>query len=272
MIMMNQYNKETSQIHAPADLIRRTKEAVREEELRIASEKQQPKHSYAKVYKWALPVAAAAVCLIMFNIGVMKLGRGIGKMQSDTSMDMASGAAPTSDSGDNGMDMHFGTAEMYEEEAAEEPVNKSEDTSGTATDIMEQAAAADDTYANADYDGGQTAEINASAASEASDSYHDSTYNGAEGSYIDSIYGSSLWIEKVNEAPSFYSDSDTEDFLIHGVEIYVAHDVDDTWIAYTRKNAQRYVISGEWTEDDLSREEFAEKAYELLMETIDNEE
>lgn len=286
MIMMNQYNKETSQIHAPVDLIRRTKEAVREEEQRIAGQKMQsmesvrvqsgsiarPKRSYAKVYKWALPVAAAALCLIMLNVGVMRMGGSMNKMQSDTSMDMASGAASASDSADNGMGMQFGTAEMYEEEATEEPVSKSETAAGATIKNMEQAAAADDAYEDAGYDGGQAADSSVSAVSEESGSYQDSEYEEAENSYIDSIYGSSLWIEKVNEAPSFYGDSATEDFLIHGVKIYVAQDVDNTWIAYTRKNAQRYVISGELTEDDLGSEEFAEKVYELLMETIGREE
>ena len=285
MIMMNQYNKETSQIHAPADLIRRTKEAVREEEQRIAGQKMQSmesvrvqsgsvaqsKRSYAKVYRWALPVAAAALCLIMLNVGVMRLGGSMSKMQSDTSMDMALGAAPASDSADNGMGMQFGTAEMYEEEA-EEPLGKSEAAADTTADIMEQAAAADDAYEEADYDGGQVAEADVSAVSGESGSYQDPTYNGEENSYINSIYGNNIWIERVNEAPSFYGDSATEDFLIHGVKIYVAQDVDNTWIAYTRKNAQRYVISGELTEDDLGSEEFAEKVYELLMETIGREE
>lgn len=286
MIMMNQYNKETSQIHAPADLIRRTKEAVREEEQRIAGQKMQsmesvsvqsgsiarPKRSYAKVYKWALPVAAAALCLIMLNVGVMRMGGSMSKMQSDTSMDMASGAASASDSADNGMGMQFGTAEMYEEEATEEPVSKSETAAGATIKNMEQAAAADDAYEDAGYDGGQATESGASAASEVSGSYQDSEYEEAENSYIDSIYRNNVWIEKVNEAPSFYGDSATEEFFIHGVKVYVAQDVDDTWIAYTRKNAQRYIISGELTEDDLTREEFAEKAYELLIDTIGHEE
>lgn len=286
MIMMNQYNKETSQIHAPADLIRRTKEAVREEEQRIAGQKMQsmesvrvqsgsiarPKRSYAKVYKWALPVAAAALCLIMLNVGVMRMGGSMSKMQSDTSMDMASGAASASDSADNGMGMQFGTAEMYEEEATEEPVSKSETAAGATIKNMEQAAAADDAYEDAGYDGGQAADSSVSAASEESGSYQDSEYEEAENSYIDSIYRNNVWIEKVNEAPSFYGDSATEEFFIHGVKVYVAQDVDDTWIAYTRKNAQRYIISGELTEDDLTREEFAEKAYELLIDTIGHEE
>ena len=284
--MMNQYNKETSQIHAPADLIRRTKEAVREEEQRIAREKLQPmasdmvksggvarpKRSYAKVYRWALPVAAAALCLIMLNVGVMRLGGDMSKMQSDTSMDMASGAASDSGSGDNGMGMQFGAAGMYEE-AAEEPVGKSGAAFDTATGIVEQAAAADDAYESADYDGGQVAESGsgASAVSEESGSYQDSEYEEAENSYIESIYGRDLWIEEVEEVPSayFYANTDTESIIIDGTVLYVAQDSDDTWIAYVKIGGHKYVVRGELTEDDLTLEEFAQKAYELLTDTTD---
>ena len=284
MIMMNQYNKETSQIHAPADLIRRTKEAVREEEQRIAREKLQSvasdrvqsdrvvqsKRSYAKVYRWALPVAAAALCLIMLNVGVMRLGGGMSKMQSDTSMDMASGAASDSGSGDNGMGMQFGVAGMYEE-AAEEPVGKSGAAFDTATGIVEQSAAADDASEDAVYDGGQVAESAASAASEESGSYQDSEYEEAENSYIESIYGRDLWIEEVEEVPSayFYANTDTESIIIDGTVLYVAQDSDDTWIAYVKIGGHKYVVRGELTEDDLTLEEFAQKAYELLTDTTD---
>ena len=39
--MIDQYKNETSQIHAPADLILKTKQAVREEEMRLEREKAQ---------------------------------------------------------------------------------------------------------------------------------------------------------------------------------------------------------------------------------------
>ena len=258
MIMMDQYNKETSQIHAPADLIRRTKEAVREEEQLIAGEQMQqktvvqPKRSYGKVYKWALPVAAAAVCLILFNVGVMRLGNGMGKSQSGASMDMGTGAAESNDMG-----LQFAASEVYDETAVtteQEPIGK--DTSSYDYDMTEEEAE-EEVYESESYDGGQP-----------SGAVYENTDNG----YTNSIDGDTLWIETVDEAPTFYDEPDTECFTIHGIQIYVAQNLDDTWIAYARKSRQRYVISGEATQETVSREEFAEEAYELLMETISSAE
>lgn len=257
--MMEQYKNETSQIHAPADLIRRTKEAVREEEQRILRETMQPepvvqpKRSYAKVYRWALPVvAAAAVCLVVFNLSVMRFGRSMNDSATSTPMDTASGAAESSD-----MDFQFGAMEVSEDAAAAE------------TAVAEAA----EEYEEDDSDADGYAE----AATSAEDNGYDDAAPGEtekkqESRYIDSIYGSRLWIEKVNEAPSFYEGRSTEHITVHGVNIYVAQDTDGTWIAYARKSAQRYLISGELTENDIDRETFAEEAYELLMEAIDDAE
>lgn len=282
--MMNQYNKETAQIHAPADLIRRTKEAVREEEQRIMREQIQknavmkPKHSYAKIYRWALPVAAAVFCVIIINVGLLRPEKRMSGAASDTSMNTASGGAELSDMG-----LQFGTTAMYEEaeEAAEEPVDKS------GVYGMSEGASADagasvttDTSASVTTDAAAAAGDDVYDESAEDNGYEETMHNGIEkelgqdqeSSYIDSIYGNDLWIEKVNEAPSFYHDSDTLCIDIHSFRIYVALDVDDTWIAYTRKNGQRYLITGEFTEEDMSREEFAEKAYELLAETVNGAE
>lgn len=277
--MMNQYKNETSQIHAPADLIRRTKEAVREEEQRILRETMQPepvakpKRSYAKVYRWALPVAAAAaVCLVMFNLSVMRFGGSMDESATNTPMDTASGAAEAGD-----MEFQFGAMDASEDAAAaDEPINKGEGsimdmTQGTAAESADAAEEEEYVVDNSDADG------YAETVTSAEDNGYDDSVSGEtekkqESSYIDSIYGSRLWIEKVDEAPSFYEGRGTEHITVHGVNIYVAQDTDGTWIAYARKSGQRYLISGELTENDIDREAFAEEAYELLMETIDNAE
>lgn len=276
MIMMDQYKKETSQIHAPADLIRRTKDAVRQEEQRIAREKQesfadekiqsggtvQPKRSYVKVYKWALPIAAAAVCLILLNVGVMRYGRGMGESQSNTSMDMASGAAEAYDmtAQADDADMSDGTTD-----AVQGAVGKGSSNVGAAPAAVEEAAASDEAYETGGYDNGQ------SAVSAASDVYNENEEE-VEDSYIKSIYGNSLWMEKADVRPSFCADSDTECIAVQGIEFYVAKDRDDTWIAYVQVDGQGYIIRGELTEDDMSREIFAAKAHELLMETVESSE
>lgn len=263
---MDQYNKETSQIHAPADLIRRTKEAVRHEEQRIMNEKLQqnvvvqPKHSYAKVYKWALPVAAAIFCVIILNIGLLRFGRDIGGSTSESPTDMASGAAESSDAGialdaAESSDMGFQpeTTEMYEDIAEAAEAEEEFDHSSSAAGMTE----------------GFTTETTNGVAE---DSTSKEMGEEEQSSYIDSIYGSDLWIEKVDEQPSFYADSDTESINIHGIKMYVAKDIDDTWIAYAQIGEERYVIRGELTEESISQEGFVEKAYQLLEETMDRSE
>lgn len=273
--MMDQYKNETSQIHAPADLIRRTKEAVREEEQRILRETQQlkpmvqPKRPYAKVYRWALPVvAAAAVCLVVFNLSVMRFGRSMDGSATSAPTETASGAAETND-----MEIQLGALDMAEDAAAaDEPIDKGEGsimdmTQGAVAETTEAAEAEEYEGDNSDAD--RYAEATTSAEDNGyGDSAYEETEKKQESSYIDSIYGSRLWIEKVDEAPSFYEGRGTEHLTVHGVNIYVAQDTDGTWIAYARKSGQRYLISGELTENDIDREAFAEEAYELLMETI----
>ena len=266
---MDQYNKETSQIHAPADLIRRTKEAVRQEEQRIAGERVQqvtavkPRHSYAKVYKWALPVAAAAVCVILLNVSGLMFGRSMTGAGTGSAMDMTAGIANNAGmmSGaaqSNDADMMSDAAESVEAEmqyedidmaesvadaTEEESVDKGSSISGMRTEVTAEAA-----------DGGYE---NANSAGEA-----------AADSYIDSIYGSGLWIEEADETPSFYGASGTERITIDGVVLYAAWDLDDTWIAYVEIDGQKYVVRGELTEKDITCEEFAAEAYKLLENTV----
>lgn len=257
---MDQYNRETSQIHAPADLIRRTKEAVRAEEQRLAGEniKQhavtQSKHSYVQVYKWALPVAAAIFCVVLLNVGLLRFRKdmsGSGSSSAITGSDTTAANTASGGAASNDMGLQFETAATYEEaaEAADEPV----DNSSSAMDMA----------------GGVAAETMTGFAEDATSK---EMAEEEQSSYIDSIYGSDLWIEKVDEVPSFYGDSDSESINIHDIRIYVAKDTDDTWIAYAQIGEERYVIRGELTEESISQEEFVEKAYQLLEETMDRSE
>ena len=278
---MDQYNKETSQIHAPADLIRRTKEAVRAEEQRIAEERvqqntaAQPKHSYGKAYRWALPVAAAVLCVILYSISEMMPRRNMSGAESGAAMDMDSGAAQlnNSDTGtqSGGVDMSEGAA-TADTTAAESVIEESE-YEIAATDTAEEEDVSED------YGDGQPTDAVGSAKSDAftNGSVEDGVRGGAgiekgENSYIESIYGGNLWIEEVDEVPSayFYTNTDTESIIINGVVLYVAQDSDHTWIVYVETDGQKYVIRGELTEDDISSEEFAEEAYELLEDTVYN--
>ena len=281
---MEQYNRETSQIHAPADLIRRTKEAVREEERRLGRQRfrqtqrnatAKPKHSYGKVYKWALPAAAAAVCLILLNVSGIMFGRSMSKSQLKLVADTASGAAPASDSD---MGVQAETTDWAESAAAaDEPmdeVNSNFDMAEaeTATDAAPAESYAKvqsaDAGAAEDYEKGQSADAASAEDAARSDVAYE---NGMEDSYIESIYGSNLWIEEVEEVPSayFYANTDTESIIIDGVVLYVAKDLDDTWIAYVEIGGQKYVVRGELTEEDISPDEFARAAYKELAKATD---
>lgn len=262
---MEQYNRETSQIHAPADLIRRTKEAVREEEQRLESARSQQtqqnataksKHSYGKVYKWALPVAAAAVCLILLNASGIMFGRSMSKSQLKLAADTASGAAPASDSD---MGAQSETADWAESAAA--AADESMDEVNNSFDMAEAETVPTEDYAE---DRSEDAVPMEDAASSGA-AYE----NGIEESYK-SIQERGLWIEEVEEVPSayFYSNIDTEGIIIDGIVLYVAKDLDDTWIAYVEIDGQKYAVRGELTEEDISREEFAQAAYEIV-ERID---
>ena len=278
---MDQYNKETSQIHAPADLIRRTKEAVREEEQRLAGERLQqhavtpPKHSYVQIYKWALPVAAAIFCVVLLNVGLLRFRKdmsGSGSSSAtaaDAGSDVTASDTASVGAESNGMGLQFETAATYEEAA------EAEEEFDNSSSVVDMSEVADGTYESKDTDAGGTGYTGVAVSAE-EDVYEDTTSRemgkNEQSSYIDSIYGSDLWIDTVDEAPSFYGDSDTEIISIHGIKIYVAKDIDYTWIAYSQIGEGRYVIRGELTEGSISRDEFAEKAYQLLEETIDRSE
>ena len=264
MDQMERYNRETSQIHAPADLIRRTKEAVREEEQRLERERSQqsvtaqPKHSYGKVYRWALPVAAAAVCLILLNVSGIMFRRSISKSQLESAADTASGTAPTSDSD---MGALSGAADWSESAAA---ADEAIDEDGSNFDIME-AETIEQAVPTEDYGKAQLADEASAEKAESSGAAYE---NGMEDSYIESIYGSDLWIEEVEATPAFYDDSDTKRITIQGVGLYVGKDYDGAWIAYAETDAGKYIISTELTEEEISRDEFTQQAYEVLMGMI----
>lgn len=143
-----QYRKETEQIHAPAELIARTKAAMREEEARIRREfalqgagtesrgisavagpAMVPAggRNYGKgfnVRKWAYPLTAAAALFILVSVSLMMRGLKSGDMAMDMGASETSGGADL----DGGMmaagaAMDFeGTAEMAEDASADEMI------------------------------------------------------------------------------------------------------------------------------------------------------
>lgn len=171
----DQYNRETEQIHAPADLVARTKAAMQEEEARIGREftvqaagpemkgRSQTSgpaavpagdRSYAKgfnVRKWAYPLTAAAALLVLVSVSMMMRGLKSG----DTSMsgapaeDMAMETEGAEMSGGGALDggMAAGAAETVEEASAVEMASAETDMAAAPAyadeieDMPEPAAA-----------------------------------------------------------------------------------------------------------------------------------
>lgn len=129
-----QYQKETEQIHAPADLIARTKAAMREEEMRMQRKRsrqmaeltgwevkpvvQGPGFAEKKrdwnrtARRWAYPLTAVAVIFILASVSLMM--RGLRNLESDSAP--LYDAVTTADS--DGAE--FATQEAMEEAVCEE--------------------------------------------------------------------------------------------------------------------------------------------------------
>lgn len=297
--MMNQYKQETSQIHAPADLIRRTKQAMQEEELRLQREKAQtsftawspdklvpeseginvdlPKNrvqtdrqsviSSGKIYRWALPVAAAAMVLLLINVTSGMVGKRFNKS--------ASGAAPASDD-TTAYDMaEAATEEMFDD--ADVTVAEQKYSEGVMVD--QSADRYENSNAGAAYDNGADMaaakdnyepEEAAEAAEYEDDSIRKEIDDGAGMNNMDGIsedvYAADLTVTEVAEAPVFVDDEDTECIMVHGIRVYVIRESNGQWSAYARVNQVNYVVTG--GENITDAENYAVKAYEWLTENV----
>ena len=275
--VMEQYHKETAQIHAPADLIRRTKEAVREEEQRIARESasqtiaERTKRSYGRMYKWALPAAAAAVlCIVILSAGLTGIGGRMNKsasdqlagiaenatqsgsadMAGDGAIDMAAAeAAEAEETSDMGMMLGEAFAEEEAMEAAGAPIEKNRYADDAAEEVQSAQAASDSAMMTNDV--------------------QKSDQDGASSRKADNY----AWkIREVNEIPSADDHIVLEEhILVQGTDLLVIFDTDDIWCAYaTGDDGKLYLIFTEATVDEFSTEEFADMAYDMLMETVDS--
>lgn len=92
--MIEQYDKEMSQVHAPAELIQRTKAAMHQEEERIQTIDQEKDRTTKKKSRkrqvWTLVVVAAAAILVLAVLPVVLLGS---RSAADTKMPVRAGRA-----------------------------------------------------------------------------------------------------------------------------------------------------------------------------------
>ena len=299
MIMMNQYKQETSQIHAPADLIRRTKQAMQEEELLLQREKTQtafaawnpdklmpeseginadlPKSrvqtdrhsviSSGKIYRWALPGAAAAMVLLLINVTSGMVGKRFNKSASGaapatddtTAYDMAEAAAEETF---DDADMTVAEQKYSEGIMADQSADRYENSNtGAAYDSGADMAAAKDNY---------EPEEAAEVAEYEDDSIRKEIDDGVGINNMDGIsedvYVADLTVTEVTEAPAFVDDEDTECIMVHGIRVYVIRESSSQWSAYARVNQVNYVVTG--GENITDAEDYAVKAYEWLTENL----
>ena len=300
--MMNQYKQETSQIHAPADLIRRTKQAMQEEELRLQREKTQasfaalspdklmpesdginadlPKSqmqtdrhsviSSGKIYRWALPVAVAAMVLLLINVTSGMVGRRFNKSSSGAApMNTASDDTTAYDMAEAAAEEMFDDADMavteqkYSEGVmADQSADQYENSNaGAAYDNGADMAAAEDNY---------EPEEAAKAAEYEDESIQKEINDGAGMNNMDGVsedvYAADLTVTEVAESPAFVDDEDTECIMVHGIRVYVIRESNGQWSAYARVNQVNYVVTG--GENITDAEDYAVKAYEWLSENV----
>lgn len=287
-----QYKKETEEIHAPADLIAKTKAAVREEEVRIQRERasqtaglgmqavpavRRAVNRGAATRKWAYPLTIAAAIFILVSVSLMM--RGLGKSGSDTaSYELASEADSGGEESASGaaFEEEAPEAAVVSEEAVEEgtesgvfdSVTSVEETEHMTSD-REAASVAEDEVSDGEtvVTGGTTDfadETKRAAAAEASESplEEDAISQKKEVAADSEAQKEGVTITKVWKKPVFVDRSETESRTYEDATFLVTKE-NDEWIAYVEsENGGGYVIRGEAE----TMEAFLEAGYKRLLE------
>ena len=286
-----QYRKETEQIHAPAELIARTKAAMREEEARIRREFALQGagtesrgisavagpamvlaggRNYGKgfnVRKWAYPLTAAAALFILVSVSLMMRGLKSGEMAMDMGASETSGGADL----DGGM-MAAGAAMDFEgtAEMAAAPAAEMEDMSESASAVENAASETAEFSESVQETAVEKAELEEARKNEGQRKFSDTEKNMAEdtvpaesGAQSGGVAETeSITIERVVKKPDFCGRPDTGKHVFEGQTFQVAEE-GSGWMAYAETgDGGKYVIRGE--AEDL--ETFLEMGYQKLLE------
>ena len=286
-----QYRKETEQIHAPAELIARTKAAMREEEARIRREFALQGagtesrgisavagpamvlaggRNYGKgfnVRKWAYPLTAAAALFILVSVSLMMRGMKSGDMAMDMGASETSGGADL----DGGM-MAAGAAMDFEgtAEMAAAPAAEMEDMSESASAVENAASETAEFSESVQETAVEKAELEEARKNEGQRKFSDTEKNMAEdtvpaesGAQSGGVAETeSITIERVVKKPDFCGRPDTGKHVFEGQTFQVAEE-GSGWMAYAETgDGGKYVIRGE--AEDL--ETFLEMGYQKLLE------
>lgn len=275
--MLERYNKETSQIHAPADLIQRTKEAMRAEEARL--QQAVPVNTadgaarggyMGKARRWAFPLTAVAAVAILVSVSTV-----MQNVKNDSSMagDMASPESGSESDmllseGESGMALPESDMPMQfasEDSVAEAAVESNEAAAQDAMPEEEKKSGMEKYEAAAEESMEEAAEFaetenfaeDKSAA--ASDHVEAESAEASKSTGVDEIA-----VTEVDEAPAFCDSADTEQVTFHNVLFYVSQEDSGEIRAYAEANDKKYLITGE----SMEQEELLEKAYAFLVKDM----
>lgn len=293
-----QYKKETEQIHAPADLIARTKAAMREEEARIQKERlvqatklnvqeapavQKSRGRGMMARKWAYPLTVVAAIFILVSVSLMM--RGLGKSGSDSApYELASEADSGAAESAEVFEEAFPEEALVAEGASEEATEGSAFDSETATTEMTEDAVTDSEAASAEMAGGAVNDAETTSAAPSAggtaesldeakraapteelsselESLEDAMSQKQEEKLADGAV-ESVTIKKVWNRPAFVNSEDMEVQTYEDVVFQVIKEGDE-WIAYVEsESGGGYVIRGEAE----TIEAFLKAGYQRLLE------
>lgn len=287
-----QYKKETEQIHAPIDLIVRTKEAVRKEEARIQAERGaqaaeagiqevpavgKKRSRGAASRSWAYALTAAAAILVLVSVSMMMRGlKNAGadmtayesaaeteefavEEESEAAFDETGMAADAAS--DEGAVTEAAAGAAFDEEAQTESAAPEEEAAAFKEDIMEepQSEASDSGAAT----GGMRSEADELSLELKETENSMSQKREAEREIKDAAAAlEDVTIEKVGEKPDFANRADAESRTYEGLVFQVVKEKGG-WAAYVKKeNGDGYVIRGKAE----TLEAFLEAGYRKLEE------
>lgn len=250
------YQEETSQIHAPVDLVLETKRAVAEEERRRQK----------KSWGWLMPITGVAALVLIFNISKMQFSHlyadlaGGSSGASPAEYETAE-AAPVNEEMDKAMDGAFQNegettaGSVAEDEYREESATAETEGEETKEDFFADHEASADLYD----DLGENEEAKQKSVKRAEEE----------------LAAQKMTIVEAAKEPDFYRASDTESTMYCGLLFYITTDSSsdieaaglDSWKAYVEYGPRKYIITG----SAQDQEEFLEKAYGLLLETDQKE-
>lgn len=290
-----QYKKETEQIHAPIDLIVRTKEAVRKEEARIQGERRAQaaesgiqevpaagkKRSRGVTSRsWAYALTAAAAILVLASVSMMM--RGLKNAGADMvayesaaeteelAVEEESGAAfdEMDMAADAASDEGAVTEAAFDEEAQTESAAAAapeEEAAAFEEDIMEEPEMEmySDSGASTGAGGMRSAADEAELSLESKETENSMSQKQELAKEImDAAAPEDITVEKAGERPDFADRADAESRTYEGLAFQVVKEKGG-WAAYVEKeNGDGYVIRGKAE----TMEMFLEAGYRKLKE------